>query len=202
MMIKAIKIRLANESDSSSILQIYAPFITDTAISFECKLPTVIEFTERMAKVQKMYPWLICEINGNIVGYAYASRFREREAYEWSVDFSVYINSKYQRKNIGRALYSALFEILKLQGFYNAFAGVTIPNIKSESLHEAFGFKAIGVYKNVGYKFGRWHDVKWFELEIQKHIQEPEKPKAIHEICNTSEFKSIIEKSEQIVRID
>jgi phosphinothricin acetyltransferase len=152
-----------------------------------------------MNNIQRKYPWLVCEINGSIVGYAYASRYSEREAYNWSVDFSVYINPHYHGRKIGKALYSCLFEILKLQGYYNAYAGVTVPNIKSESLHEAFGFKSIGVYKNVGYKFGKWHDVKWLGLEIAEHIQSPIAPKPINEISNTSEFRTIIQKAEQII---
>lgn len=201
-MIKDKKIRLATEDDSDSILQIYTPYITNTAITFEYQVPTIMEFRERMANIQKNYPWLVCEISNHIVGYAYASRFREREAYKWSVDFSVYINQDYHRKNIGKALYFALFELLKLQGYYNAYAGVTLPNIKSENFHEAFGFKSIGVYHKVGYKFDSWHDVKWYELKIKELIQSPAKPKPIDEISYTNEFKAILEKTEQMIKID
>lgn len=198
-MIKHKKIRLATEGDSASILQIYAPFITDTAISFECQIPTLVEFSKRIFNVQKEFPWLVCEIDNNIVGYAYASRFREREAYSWSADFSVYIDPRFQRKSIGKALYFSLIELLKLQGYYNIFAGITLPNIKSISLHESFGFKAIGVYENVGYKFNSWHNVKWYGLNIKEHDQSPQKPKDFHEINNTNEFKVIIEKAEGMI---
>lgn len=198
-MLKDIKIRLADEEDSASILQIYAPFITDTVITFEYEVPTIEEIGRRIDNIQKKYPWLVCEINDNIVGYAYASRFRERDAYDWSVDFSVYINPKYHRKGIGKALYFSLIELLKLQGYYNIYAGVTLPNIKSENFHESFGFKTIGVYQNVGYKFGNWHDVKWYGLKIKEHAKSPIKPKAIDEICNTNKFKAIIEKAEQMI---
>jgi phosphinothricin acetyltransferase len=201
-MLRTKKIRLATKNDCGPILQIYAPFILDTTITFEYKVPTSTEFCERMANIQRKYPWLVCEINDVIAGYAYASRYREREAYDWSVDFSIYINPKYHRKNIGRALYFALFELVKLQGYYNAYAGVTLPNIKSESFHESFGFKPVGVYHNVGYKFDNWHDVKWYELEIREHIQSPAKPKSIDEISNTHEFKAIVEKAEQMIKID
>lgn len=197
---KEKKIRLAKEEDCDSILHIYAPYIINTAITFECIVPTIIKFRERMENIQSYYPWLVCEIDNNIVGYAYASRFREKEAYKWSVDFSVYIIPEYHRKNIGKALYFALSELLKLQGFYNAYAGVTLPNIKSESLHESFGFKAIGVYHNVGYKFDNWHDVKWYEVKIQEHIQQPLEPKPIEEITNTNEFKEVLRVAEQIIK--
>jgi phosphinothricin acetyltransferase len=155
-----------------------------------------------MADIQRKYPWLVCEIDNNIAGYAYASCFNEREAYDWSVDFSVYVDPKYHRKNIGRALYYALFELVKLQGYYNAYAGVTLPNIKSEGLHESFGFKTIGVYENVGYKFGSWHDVKWYGLKINEYGQSPSKPGDINEISKTDEFEIIIKNAEQMIAID
>lgn len=193
-------IRLANEADSASILEVYAPFITDTIITFEYDVPTVMEFGKRITNITRKYPWLVCEVNGNIIGYAYASKFNERAAYDWSVDFSVYIKPEYHRKNIGKALYFALFELLKMQGYYNAYAGVTLPNIKSEGHHQAFGFKPVGIYRNVGYKFGSWHDVKWFELKIQEYSQTPVTPKSINEINNTSEFNTIIQKAEQMIK--
>jgi phosphinothricin acetyltransferase len=192
------KIRLATEEDCASILDIYAPFITDTVITFECEVPALEEFTKRMANIQKKYPWLVCEYNGSIVGYAYASKYSERQAYDWSADFSIYIDPKHHGKKIGKALYYGLFELLKLQGYYNAFAGVTMPNIKSESLHEALGFKPIGIYKNVGYKLGEWHDVKWYGVEIAEHVPSPAKPKLISEISST-EFNKIIQKAEQMI---
>lgn len=201
-MLKNIKIRLAAESDSTSILGIYAPYIKDTVITFECKVPTIEEFKKRIANIKVKYPWLVCEINNNIVGYAYASSFNAREAYDWSADFSVYISPEYHRKNIGKALYFGLFEILKLQGYYNAYAGITLPNIKSEGLHESFGFKPVGVYNNVGYKFEKWYDVKWYGLKIKEHDKFPVKPKYIDEVSSTDEFKMIIEKAEQMIKIN
>lgn len=195
-------IRLATSDDSASILKIYAPYVTNTAITFECKVPTIIEFQERMAKIQKYYPWLVCVIDNEIAGYAYASPFGEREAYKWSVEFSVYIDPEYHRKHIGKALYFALIELLKLQGFYNAYALVVLPNINSESFHESFGFRTMGICQNVGYKLGSWHDVKWYELKMREHIQLPLKPKSVNEISNTEEFKAILEKAEQMLETD
>lgn len=195
------KIRLAIESDVESILEVYTPFITDTVITFEYKVPTVKEFGQRMAEIQQRYPWFVCEVNNNIVGYAYASRFNEREAYDWSADFSIYIRPEFHRRNIGKALYYTLFETLKLQGYYNAYAGVTLPNIKSEGLHESFGFKSAGVYHNVGYKLGSWHDVKWYELKINEHIREPLKPKNINEISSSVELKPITKEAEKMIKL-
>jgi L-amino acid N-acyltransferase YncA len=197
--IKNIKIRLAAEGDSASILKIYIPFITDTYVSFENEVPALEEFEKRIRNIQKKFPWLVCEINGNIAGYAYASRYRERESYDWSADFSVYVDPEHHGKKIGTALYFSLFELLKIQGYYNIYAGIALPNIKSESLHESFGFKGIGIYHNVGYKLGSWHDVRWYELKIKEHIQSPIKPKDIGEIINTYECKAIFEKAEQMI---
>lgn len=196
-MIKEKKIRLAKASDSTCILEIYAPYIKDTVISFEYEVPDITAFKERMANIQSRYPYLVCEVNGDIAGYAYASRHRDREAYSWSVDASVYVAPKFHRKNIGKTLYTALFEILKLQGYYNVYAGVTVPNVKSEGLHEAIGFKPVGIYHNVGYKFGRWHDVKWYELKLREHAKQPDTPKTIDEVSKFKEFMDIIEEAEQ-----
>lgn len=198
----SMKIRLAEEKDCESILNIYAPFITDSVITFECQVPTPKEFGERMAHIQGKFPWLVCESNNDIVGYAYASAFREREAYQWSADLSVYVSPMHHRKNIGRALYYALIEILKLLGYYNVYAGVTVPNIKSESLHEAVGFQTVGIYHNTGYKLNRWHDVKWYELKIAEHNPSPAKPKAITEISTAFYFKEIFEKAEHMIKAD
>lgn len=192
-------IRLATQNDCASILNIYAPFITGTVITFEYKVPTEAEFSERMAGIQRTYPWLVCETDGRIAGYAYASRYKGREAFDWSVELSIYINPEFQGKKIGKALYSALLDILKLQGFYNAYAVITVPNTKSESLHRIFNFETIGHYRNVGYKFGSWRDVKTFGLKLNDYIKSPAKPESIDKVIDTQEFKNIIEKAEQMI---
>ena len=193
------KIRLAREGDYDSILEIYAPFITDTVITFEYEVPTKDEFAKRIKDIQIKYPWLICEVDGNVVGYAYASKFNERSAYDWSVDFSIYIKQEFQGRKLGKALYFALLEVLKLQGYFNAYAGVTIPNLKSEGLHQSFGFKETGTFHNAGFKFGDWYNVKWFELKIQEHTLKPLKPKTIADVNNTKEFNEIIIRAQQIL---
>lgn len=192
-------IRLATQNDCSSILNIYAPFITGTVITFEYKIPALKEFSERMAGIQKVYPWLVCEIDGRIAGYAYASRFSEREAFDWSAELSIYINPEFHGKHIGRAFYSALLSILKLQGFYNVYSGVTVPNAKSEALHESLGFETMAVYENIGYKLGSWCDLKEYSLKINDYIKSPAKPKIIDEVSNTIEFRNIIQKAERII---
>jgi L-amino acid N-acyltransferase YncA len=160
-------LRLATEDDAEEVLAIYAPFCRDTPVSFEMREPTVAEMRQRIAKTVKSFPWLVCADGGQILGYAYASPHRERAAYGWSVDVSVYIREGLRRQGLGRALYTSLFGLLRLQGFYNALAGTTLPNPGSVGLHQAMGFQPVGVYRNIGFKCGAWHDVAWWQLVLR-----------------------------------
>jgi phosphinothricin acetyltransferase len=193
------KIRLANEGDYSSILNIYEPFVRDTIITFEYKVPSEEEFIERMAKIQKTFPLLVCEEENVVVGYAYISRFREREAYDWSVESSIYIDPSYQGKCIGKALYVALIELSGLLGYCNIYGVVTMPNIKSEKLHSKLGFEKVGILKNVGFKFGNWVDVQYLSLNIKEYTLCPEKPKNIAELAGTEEFESVMKIVQSII---
>jgi Sortase and related acyltransferases len=199
-MTQSKNIRLATEKDSAAILEIYAPFIKDTAITFEYEVPEVSGFGKRISGIMQNYPWLVCEIDGKIVGYAYASRYSERAAYDWSADLSIYVSPEYQRRNIATALYYSLYQLLKLQGYYNAYVIITMPNEKSEGFHQSFGFKPVGVCHKVGYKFGKWHDVKWFELTITNHSKLPAKPKTLDDIRETEEFHSILSKGVKMIK--
>lgn len=194
------KIRLATENDSESLLTIYGEYIRNTAVTFETDIPSVVEFSNRIRNVLESTPWLVCEINGENVGYAYASKHRERAAYQWSVDVTVYINPQFHRKYIATALYTALIELLKIQGYYSTYAGVSLPNVNSEGFHESFGFKPVGVFHNVGYKFGEWRDVKWFELRILGYFANPEVPITINKIKDTEDFRNIIKNAMQIIK--
>lgn len=200
-MINNRKIRLANEDDSASLLEVYGPFIANTSITFEYEIPSIDVFKERIKNISMTYPWLVCEVNGKVVGYAYASKHRDRAAYQWSVDFAIYVDPKHHRNYIAKALYTALIKILKAQGYYNAYAGITLPNEKSQGFHESFGFALIGLYHNVGYKFGKWHDVGWFELKLAEHSQEPAMPRPITEICDTKEFSEILDEAVKLIRL-
>ena len=163
-------IRRAAVSDAADILQIYAPFITDTCVTFDTEVPTVSEFAARIENIMKGYPYLVCEGDNKVIGYAYASKHRDRSAYKYSADVSVYIARGYQGRGIGGALYTRLFELLgERRGIYTAYAGITLPNEKSVGLHKAFGFSEIGVYHNVGYKLGRWLDVMWMEKPLRQY---------------------------------
>ncbi len=165
-------IRVATKADAAQIQAIYAPVVENTIISFELEAPAVAEIEQRLHKTLAMYPWLVCEAQGQVIGYAYASQHRERAAYRWAVDVSAYVKEGFRGKGVGRALYAALLPILAGQGFYHAFAGIALPNPASAGLHEAAGFKPLGVYRQVGYKLGAWHDVGWW----QRVLQPPEVP--------------------------
>lgn len=161
-------IRMATEADGDAVQAIYAPYVRDTFISFELDVPGVDEMRERIRKTLALFPWLVYENDqGRVAGYVYASRHRERAAYQWSVDGAVYIDNSAHRQGIGRRLYTSLFALLRLQGLYNVYAGITLPNEGSVGLHKAVGFQPVGVYKNVGYKLGAWHDVSWWSLALQ-----------------------------------
>jgi len=178
----AQEIRLVTQKDAASIAEIYRPFVESTPISFEIEPPDELEIQKRIRGILPAYPWLVCEQGGRVVGYAYASRHRARAAYDWSVDASVYVHPDFQRRGIGRGLYVSLIRILRAQGFFNAYAGVTLPNAGSVGLHESIGFQAVGVYRNVGYKQGAWHDVGWWELALQPLVAEPPPPLSLADV--------------------
>jgi L-amino acid N-acyltransferase YncA len=161
-----MQIRLARLEDAPDIAAIYRPYVEDTAISFELAAPSDTVMQERMGKLLAKLPWLVCEGDGGLTGYAYASPHRDRAAYQWSVDTSVYLRRGLQRRGLGRALYSELLTLLVQQGYYTAFAGISLPNAASVGLHESFGFEPVGVYRNAGFKFGAWHDVGWWQRPL------------------------------------
>lgn len=163
-------IRLIRPEDAQSVLDIYAPYVRDTNISFEYEVPTLVEFQQRIAAITAQYPWLVCEHNGEITGYAYAGPHRARTAYQWSVESAIYIKQGFTGKGIGKLLYTKLFELLKEKGYVSVFAGMTAPNDASERLHKALGFEDVGTFKKIGYKNGAWHDTKWFQLRLGELI--------------------------------
>lgn len=179
-------IRLIKPEDAAGVLSVYAPYVQHTNISFEYEVPAVEDFTQRIATIMQSYPWLVCEQEGKIIGYAYGGQHRARTAYKWSVETAIYMGEHYRGKGIGKQLYTTLFELLKLQGYATAFAGMTLPNDKSEALHRSCGFEEIGVFKNIGYKNNQWHDVKWMQLNLATYKSDMELPKALtgvaHEI--------------------
>jgi L-amino acid N-acyltransferase YncA len=170
-------IRPVQIPDAEAVLNIYSPYIESTATTFETTVPTVEDFAARIRINTEKYPWLVAEDEGKVIGYAYASKHREREAYQWCVECSVYVSEDYHRKGIAKELYSKLFDILEQCGYVNIYAGITLPNPKSHSFHSKMGFEAIGIYKNIGYKLGRWHDVAWLVKTINPHRNDPPAPR-------------------------
>jgi phosphinothricin acetyltransferase len=169
-------LRLATPTDSKGILAIYAPYIANTSFTFETETLSIESFAERIRTNLLEWPWLVCEVDGVIAGYAYATRHRERTAYQWSTESSVYIHDDFQRTGIARALYTALFEILKMQGFRNVYAVINLPNDKSVVFHESFGFNYFATYEKVGYKLGKWKNVGWWRLILNEFGDEPAAP--------------------------
>lgn len=165
-------IRFIKPSDCPELLKIYAQYI-ETPITFECITPSEQDFAQRIAAIADFYPYLVCEENNNIVGYAYAHRQMEREAYQWNAELSIYLDPTATAKGLGTKFYNILIEILQLQGIKTVYGGVTVPNSKSENLHLNLGFQPVGTYRNTGYKAGKWHDVTWFAKTIAPYEPSP-----------------------------
>jgi phosphinothricin acetyltransferase len=162
-------IRSVELPDAQALRDIYAPFVSDSATSFEADPPDARTMEQRILELRERFPWLVYEAGGEILGYAYASPHRAaRKAYQWCVEVSVYIHARARRRGVGRALYASLFELLRRQGYVNAYAGITLPNPGSVRLHESMGFVPVGVYPRIGFKFGKWHDVLWLQLRLQE----------------------------------
>lgn len=176
------KIRLAQTFDSEAILNIYAPYVRETAISFEVDVPGIDEFAKRIETISQTYPYLVYLVDETIVGYAYASKYKERAAYGYDVEVSVYIQLQYHGAGIANKLYERLFILLNKLGYYNAYAGYTEPNVKSMKFHHKFGFTSAGIYHNTGYKFNHWHDVTWLEKAINDFNETPKELKKIGEL--------------------
>ena len=185
-------IRLANRSDAPAIQQIYCPIVRDTHISFEMKVPDVAELESRIVKTLAQYPWLVCDIDEKMAGYAYASAFRARYAYQWTVETTVYVHPDFQRRGIARALYASLVAILRAQGYCNAVGVIAMPNEGSIRAHEAVGFRKLGVFKNVGYKAGMWRDTGWWQIELRPMPESPQPPLAIGEVIDDEHFAGLL----------
>jgi phosphinothricin acetyltransferase len=168
----AMHIRAATGADAAAVREIYRPFVESTSVSFVVVVPTVSEMERRLSESLRGWLWLIAEVKGEVVGYAYGSAHRARAAYRYSVETSAYVDAKHHRRGIARALYAQLLTGLVERGFGNAYAGITLPNEASVGLHESLGFKPIGVFPRVGRKFGAWHDVAWLHLSLQDTVQD------------------------------
>ena len=177
-------IRIAEKKDASALLDIYAPYVTDTAITFEYEIPSVEEFANRIEHTLKRYPYLIAEENGTPVGYAYASPFHDRPAYDWAVETSIYVDRSHRKNGIGRLLYNALERTLSTQNILNLNACIAYPaedndpHLTKDSVrfHEKLGYRLVGEFYQCGYKFHRWYNMVWMEKMIGEHKDEMQAP--------------------------
>ncbi len=192
-------IRFITPADAEAALVVYAPYVLHTANTFEYEVPSVDDFRTKIEKITAQYPWLVCKCNGEIVGYAYGSTHRERAAYQWSPECTVYIDAKHHRKGIARTLYNTLFELLRQQGYINVFASVLVTNENSVAFHKAYGFEEIGLFKNIGYKLGEWHTNLWLQYALQEAVINPPVPKPITKMLNDEELKITINKSVELL---
>ena len=175
-------IRLATEEDAPGVLEIYGPVVRDTHISFELEPPTLDEMARRILTTCRRYPWLVCSDGDAIIGYSYASSYRSRPAYQWTVETTVYVSEKHVRKGVGQALYTSLLECLRIQGYYKALAVIALPNEPSIALHRVFGFTRIGHFDAVGYKNAGWRDSSLWQLQLIEPSPNPKAPLEVREV--------------------
>ena len=160
-------IRDAQPSDGAACAAVYAPYVVDGVASLEERAPDAGEMASRIKQTSAGYPWLVAEIEGEVIGYAYASQHHARAAYRWTADTTVYVAGAHRRRGGGRALYGALLPLIARQGYYVACAGITLPNEASVALHQSFGFEPVGIYDGVGFKHGAWWSVGWWQTRLR-----------------------------------
>lgn len=194
------RIRLATPEDGPALAEIYRPAVVGSPTSFELDPPDAAEMAKRVAATLVRFPWLAYEDAGVVIGYAYAGTHRARPAYQWSAEVSAYVHANAHRRGIGRALYTSLFATLRMLGYANAYAGITLPNMASVGLHEALGFRPVGVFHDIGYKLGRWHDVGWWELPLGDRAAHLEPPRAIGELSGTEAFDAALDAGARLLR--
>lgn len=185
-------IRLATAADGPAFAHIYRPAVVGSPTSFEIEPPDGDEMAHRITNIGARFPWLALEDAGAALGYAYASTHRARPAYQWSAEVSAYVHPDARRRGGARALYTSLFAALEVLRYRNVYAGITLPNAASVGLHEAHGFRSVGVFHDVGYKLGRWHDVGWWERGLGRRVEDPEPPVPIGEMVNTEAFAAAL----------
>ena len=187
-----IKLRMATVDDAEELLQIYKPYVENTAITFEYEVPDNVEFAQRIVDTLKIYPYIVAVRNNKILGYAYASIFKNRSAYDWAVETSIYIKSEVRHSGIGSKLYDCLEKLLKTQGILNTNACIAYLETEEKHLpadstkfHKHFGFEAVGVFHKCGYKFEKWYDMIWMEKLIGEHNNKPNSVRRITHLSQT-----------------
>ena len=187
------RVRLATPDDGAACAAIYAPYVAETAISFEIVPPTADEMAARIAKVTAHWPWLVVEADGVVLGYAYATRHRDRPAYDWTTETTVYVQRDLHGRGIGRTAMRALIAVLRLQGFHLLVAGITAPNPGSFGLHRSLGFGRIGEFEAIGWKSDAWHGVEFWGLELSPRDPVPDAVTPISELAGTPELAAALE---------
>ena len=177
-----MSIRMATVADVPQILEIYRPYIENTAISFEYTVPSLEEFTQRFLKITQRFPWLVWEEAGEILGYAYGSLPFERAAYQWNASASIYLRQDKLGQGMGKQLYAALEERLQKQGYKKVYAIITTANEASVAFHKAVGYRHTATMENCGFKFGAWYGTIWMEKELNSWPTPPKSPVSINEI--------------------
>ena len=163
-----MNIRLAKKSDAAALLAIYAPYVENTAITFEYEVPTIEDFANRIEKTLRKHPYLVAEEDGLILGYAYASTYYARAAYDWAVELSVYVSQDARGKGVGSKLYDELEGLLDQMGYMHFLACVSLPNEDSLAFHAKRGYQQVAHFPKIGYKFERWHDIVWLQKSLEK----------------------------------
>jgi len=187
-----MRLRLAVPGDGPRLAAIYEPAVVGSTLSVELTAPDAAEMSRRVTETLLHRPWLVAEAD-SVLGFAYASQHRARPAYAWSVEVTIYTATDAHRRGLGRALYTSLFAILRLQGFQNAYAGVTVPNLPSSKFHEAMGFELVGTYRRVAFKLGRWIDVSWYARSLGQHSAEPAPPRLLPDVLHSPEFEAALQ---------
>ena len=187
------RVRLATPGDGAACAAIYAPYVAETAISFELVPPTDAEMAARIERVTAHWPWLVVEVDGVVRGYAYATRHRERPAYDWTTETTVYVDQAFHGRGLGRAAMRALVGVLRLQGFHLVVAGITAPNPGSFALHRSLGFARIGEFEAIGWKSDAWHGVEFWGLELSPRDPVPDPVTPIGELAGTPELATALE---------
>lgn len=184
---EAVYVRAAAPEDAEQLLEIYTPFVISedsslSNVSFELAAPDVEEFRQRIKDISKQFPYLVGEVNGQILGYVYCHPYRERLAYQWAVEVTIYLAPAGQGKGLGRLLYETMEKLLCLQGVTMAYSCITVGNDHSIKMHEALGYRLIGTFTNSGYKNGQWLDTVWLEKQLQPCPKEPDNIKSWWEL--------------------
>lgn len=175
-----VRIRLAQpESDAAAIADLYAPFVRDEWVSFELEPPSASTIAARIVEVRKFFPWLVLELDGELVAYAYATRLRARPAYDWVCETSIYVDRRVHARGLGRRLYQPLLELLRVQGFVWAYGAIALPNPASQAFHARLGFEHLARFPAVGFKHGRWCDIDWWRSALRPLDLAPAPPRPL-----------------------